>query len=123
MYKGSEELRILALANEISDLIWDDVSTKDWFAKSTIGTQIVRSADSIGANIAESQGRISVKETLQFLYYSRGSIQELRFWLKKALKRGVVRTETFERTNVIVDNLFPQLNSFISKYKANKLPH
>jgi four helix bundle protein len=32
------------------------------FAKNTVGEQLVRSADSVGANIAEAQGRFNYGE-------------------------------------------------------------
>lgn len=47
---GFENLRVYQLAEEIGDLIWDIVISWDYFARDTIGKQIVNSADSIGAN-------------------------------------------------------------------------
>jgi hypothetical protein len=46
---GFENLRVYNLAQELADLIWEIVSKWDYFAKVTIGKQIVNSADSIGA--------------------------------------------------------------------------
>ena len=37
------------------------------FAKNTIGTQLVRAADSIGANIAEGYGRGSFADNKRFV--------------------------------------------------------
>jgi len=39
---------------------------------------MVRAADSIPANIAEGYGRYFYKESKQFYFYSRGSIQETK---------------------------------------------
>jgi len=50
---GFEKLRVYHLAEEISDLSWDTVNKWGWLAKQTIGRQLINSADSIGANIAE----------------------------------------------------------------------
>jgi four helix bundle protein len=50
------ELRVYQLAEEIANRLWVIVAKWDCFAKDTIGKQIVRSADSIGANIAEGNG-------------------------------------------------------------------
>jgi len=41
----------------LADEVWAAVSSWDRFAKDTAGKQIVRAADSIGANIAEGTGR------------------------------------------------------------------
>ena len=48
-----EKLDVYQLAELLSDKIWGIVSEWDHFMKDTIGKQIVRSADSISANIAE----------------------------------------------------------------------
>jgi four helix bundle protein len=48
--KYFQELRVYKLAEKLADEIWKIVNDWDIFAKNTIGTQIVRSADSIGAN-------------------------------------------------------------------------
>lgn len=82
-----EELSIYKLAGEISDKVWAVVVKWDWFAKKTVGDQMVRAADSIAANIAEGYGRYFFGEYLVFLYYSRGSLFETKFWLEKARKR------------------------------------
>lgn len=70
-----EKLEVYQLAELFSDKIWDLVSEWDYFKKDTIGKQIVRSADSISANIAEGYGRYYYKDSKLFYFYSRGSIQ------------------------------------------------
>jgi len=47
-----EKLEVYQLAEVLSDEIWEIVIKWDFFHKDTIGKQIVRSADSISANIA-----------------------------------------------------------------------
>ncbi|MEG4024550.1 four helix bundle protein [Microcoleus sp. S13C4] len=51
--KSFQELRVYKLSERLADEIWQTVKTWEPFAKDTIGKQIVRSADSVGANIAE----------------------------------------------------------------------
>ncbi len=52
-----EDVRVYGLAESIADRIWDEVIGWEYFARDTIGKQLVRAADSISANIAESYGR------------------------------------------------------------------
>ena len=49
-----ENLRVYQLAESLSDFTWVVVIKWDYFSKDTIGKQLVRSADSVGANIAGS---------------------------------------------------------------------
>jgi 23S rRNA-intervening sequence protein len=52
-----EKLQVYKLAEQLADGIWDVVRSWDYFAKDTVGKQMVKAADSIGANIAEGTGR------------------------------------------------------------------
>lgn len=72
------ELDVYKLAEELSDLIWyafDEWSTK---VQRTIGYQIVRSSDSIAANLAEGYGRYTPADRKKFYLYSRESFEKQR---------------------------------------------
>ena len=45
-----EDLDIYQMAEELADKVWDICIAWDYFAKDTIGKQLVRAADSISAN-------------------------------------------------------------------------
>lgn len=79
-----ENLRVYQLSEELADKIWDIVVGWDNFASDTAGKQIVRSADSIGANIAEGEGRGSYQDNRRFIKIARGSLQETQHWLRRA---------------------------------------
>jgi four helix bundle protein len=112
-----EDLRVLKAAEEIADSVWKIVVQWDQFAKDVVGKQIARSADSVGANIAESFGRFNFGEKLQFLYYSRGSIFETKYWLNRTRVRGLMKPdEVQEYVNRLTD-LARQLNTFASGLK------
>ena len=51
-----EELRIYQLPMSLAEKIWQIVVKWDYFAKDTIGKQLVRSADSVSANLSEGFG-------------------------------------------------------------------
>lgn len=108
-----EKLEVYNLAEKLSDDIWDIVIKWDFFKKDTIGKQLVRAADSISANIAEGYGRYFYKESKQFYFYSRGSVQETKSWLSKCLRRKIIDAEKcgllLERCNKIL----LMLNAFI----------
>ena len=80
-----EELDVYQLSMEFGENIWDIALNWSFLAQDTIGKQMIRSSDSIAANIAEGYGRFHFKENKQFCYYSRGSVLETKTWLKKLL--------------------------------------
>ena len=113
-----EDLRVLKSAEEIADSIWKIVVRWDEFAKDVVGKQMARSADSIGANIAESFGRFNFGEKLQFLYYSRGSIFETKYWLNRTRIRGLIMPEKVDEYVNHLTDLARQLNTFAGSLKA-----
>lgn len=113
-----EKLEVYNMADDFSDAVWDIVIKWDYFTKDTIGKQLVRSADSISANIAEGYGRYFYKESKQFYFYSRGSIQETKAWLSKCLRRKLIVKETCEQLIKLCKKLLLMLNAFI-KFVSN----
>lgn len=69
-----ENLEIYQLSEKLADEVWDIVCSWNNLAQDTVDKQIIRSADSIGANIAEGSGRGSDKDYSRFLKISRGSL-------------------------------------------------
>jgi len=57
-----QDLEVYRLSEELADEVWKMVQNWDSFAQYTIGKQIVRSVDSIGANLAEGVGRGSYQD-------------------------------------------------------------
>lgn len=105
---------VYILSEQLSDYIWHLYDTWDKKAKNTMGYQIIRSADSIAANLAEGFGRFSYPDRKRFYIYSRGSFEETKAWLRKAYRRDLLMHEDKIKIQKIVDELGPKLNSFIN---------
>ncbi|WP_295650211.1 four helix bundle protein [uncultured Mucilaginibacter sp.] len=114
-----EDLEVYQLADQFSNEIWELVITWDYFAKDTVGKQIVRSADSIGANIAEGFGRFHYKENKNFCYFSRGSLIETKGWLIKSKARKLISEEQFIDLITKLELIHFKLNAYI-KFIGNK---
>jgi four helix bundle protein len=112
-----EDLKILKAAEEIADAIWKQVVEWDAFPRDVVGKQLSRAVDSIGANIAESFGRYHFGEKLQFLYYSRGSLFETKYWLNRARERALMSLAEVNEHLVRLTGLAKQLNSFAGGLK------
>lgn len=117
MVTGLEGLRIFRLAEKLADESWDEVITWKPFARDTVGRELVRAADSVGANIAEGHGRFHYREEITFDYYGRGSLKETRFWLRRAAARKIIPEAKYQHLCGLVDELEPQLNAYINSLK------
>ena len=107
------DLEVYKLSEEISDMIWKIVLEWDYFAKDTIGKQLVKASDSIAANIAEGYGRYHFKENNNFCYFARGSLEETKTWLRKNIRRGLIDRSKYQELFDIIKKLPKLLNSYI----------
>jgi four helix bundle protein len=69
--------RAMALAHEVHAAVerWPLLDRK------TIGEQLIRSATSVDANIAEASGRWHERDRRQLLFIARGSLRETEHWI------------------------------------------
>ena len=109
-----ENLRVYRLAEEIADLAWAVVIKWDYFPRDTIGKQLVNSADSIGANIAEGTGRGSFADNRRFAKISRGSLFEVKHWLRRAYKRKLLTETEVAKFQDLIEELTPKLSAYIN---------
>jgi four helix bundle protein len=115
-----EDVRVLKNVEQVADAIYKISSRWDDFAKDVVGKQISRAADSIGANIAESFGRYHFGEKIQFLYYSRGSVFETKYWLNRASVRELMSAEDSQTYVTRLTEIARQLNLYISSLKGQR---
>ena len=113
IYRRVEDLEVYRLAEKVSDEIWRLVVSWPPFEKRTVGQQLVRSADSIGANIAEGAGRGSFADNKRFVKIARGSLNETRFWLRRACSRNIIGRDDAKRISPLFDELSPRLNAYL----------
>ncbi len=114
MRTAFENLRVYQLSEKLADAVWDMVLGFDSLAKDTVGKQLARSADSIGANIAEGAGRGSYQDNRRFIRIARGSLNETKHWLRRAYKRGLMTETQINEMRVLIDELAPKLNAYLN---------
>ena len=111
--RGFEHLDVYRLSEDIADSIWDMVSAWESFARDAVGKQLVRAADSIGANIAEGTGRGTYKDNCHFARIGRGSLNETRHFLRRAYRRRLRTDEQIQQLQPLGTELGPRLNAYI----------
>ena len=82
--------------------------------------QMRRSAISIPSNIAEGCGRNTSKETIHFLFISRGSLYELETQLFLSLDQNYINNEEIETVLLQITVCKKLLNGFINYFKNKK---
>jgi four helix bundle protein len=96
-----EDMEVFIRYEEVADWVWDEVGKWDKFDRDTVGIQLVRAADSIGANLVEGDGRYGIPDSVNFFIYARGSARETRLWIKRARRRNLLGSEADEKQEQI----------------------
>ncbi|MBI2280313.1 MAG: four helix bundle protein [Bacteroidetes bacterium] len=108
-----EELKVYELSMEIGESVWLIVEKWDYFSKDTIGKQLMRSVDSVAANLSEGFGRFHYKDAKNFTYFSRGSLYETKTWIRKAKNRNLMNDEEYLKLTEDINLIGKMLNSYI----------
>ena len=107
-----ENLNVYQLAEKLADEIWEIVIKWNYLAQSTVGQQIVKSADGIGSCIAEGSGRGTAQDNRRFIGIARGSLYETKHWLRRAFRRKLLTKAEIDSLRKIIDDLTPALNGY-----------
>ena len=101
------------MSEALADEIWRVVVGWNNLARDTLGKQLIRAADFIGANIAEGEGRGTHLDNKRFVRIARGSLQETQHWLRRAFKRGLLTEAQINKIRPLTDQLAPTLNAYL----------
>ena len=96
-----QDLRVYQLAVTLADELYFIAARWPSFVRNSMGTQLIRAADSVGANIAEAVGRWTVPDKRRVLFIARGSLCETEHWIARAERRGLLEPGTSERAEEI----------------------
>ncbi len=108
-----EKLEVYRVSEKLADEIWYIVKSWEKFPQDTVGKQIVRAADSIGANIAEGEGRYNFQYKRRFVKIARGSLNETIHWLRRSYTRNLLTTAQINKLQPLIDELAPRLNAYL----------
>lgn len=118
-YKSIEDSEMFLSFRDLANYCWTETLAWDWYAKATVGKQLVCAADSIGANISEGCGRFGNADTLRFLMIARGSARETRYWLSLCSDRNLLSAEAVRAKVAQLDSAVSALNGLI-RYRRER---
>ncbi|WP_018231911.1 four helix bundle protein [Thioalkalivibrio thiocyanodenitrificans] len=116
-----QNLHVYGLSERLADAIWEIVSGWDPFPRETVGKQLVKAADSVGANIAEGSARGTYQDNRRFIRIARGSLTEVQHWLRRAYKRKLLPDRDIEPLKATIDELAPRLNAYLNSIGTDKV--
>jgi four helix bundle protein len=116
-----ENLKVYQLSESIADLIWDIVIRWDRLAQDTVGKQLIKAADSVGANIAEGTGRGSYADNRRFARIARGSLFEVKHWFRRAYKRDLLTENEVSELQELINELTPKISAYINSIGKKRL--
>ena len=120
---GLGKLEVYKISLNLSDKIWDVYKSLDKDLKYNIGSQVLRTIDSIGAIIAEGYGRFHYKDSIKFYYNARGSLWESKHWIYLLYKRDLINMALYNELMSELDVLGKKLNKFINTIKSKTINH
>lgn len=104
-------------ARKLSGRVWGIYKKLPHELKYSLGNQLITSTDSVGANFCEGYGRFHVKEKIQFLHISRGSLYEMEYWLQLCLDREIITHKEYTEIGLIVKKIGVKLANYLSHLK------
>ncbi len=112
-------LRVYQVSGTAQTLVWNLATTWQPLAKETVGVDIIRAADNIGASIAAGFGRGTYADNRRFASIARGSLMEVKHCLRRAQARDIISAAQAERIHVLVRQVPVNLNAYLKAIAKN----
>jgi four helix bundle protein len=123
-WQSVEEMEAFRRIEALCDAIWAEVVGWSDLARDTVGEQLVRAADSIGANLVEGDGRYHYREKLNFTYIARGSAKETTYWIRRVRARNLLSSgrataflEELDRASRWINMLISQRRKWMTEVR------
>jgi four helix bundle protein len=113
-YVPIEEMELFQRYVSVADWAWEIVGTWSLLAADTVGKQLIRALDSIGANLVEGDGRHTDPDATHFFVIARASAREGRYWLQRAIRRKLISAEEGNKQIGVLTSATQLLNNLIA---------
>jgi len=113
-YKGFQELSVWQAARKYKLDVYYLVSLFPVDEKFNLSNQLIRSARSIPANIAEGYGRYTYKDQIHFCIQARGSLYETLNHIVDAMDCNYINMEMKTEFELKIKEVEKLLNGYIS---------
>jgi four helix bundle protein len=105
MASSFRTLRAYQLAVRLAGEVRVEVLRWNSFDRWSLGLQLVRAIESVGANIAEAEGRWHLPDKRRLLFIARGSLYEAEHWMQRAEDSGLLSPGSGQKLNELARTL------------------
>ncbi|MBI5741093.1 MAG: four helix bundle protein [Nitrospirae bacterium] len=112
-----KKLKVWEKAHELVLSIYQVVAKFPVKERYALSDQLKRAAYSVPANIVEGHARKTPKEFMQFLYQSRGSLEEVRYFLLLSKDLLYLDADVYNELELESVAINKMLNSLINSIK------
>jgi len=113
--KDFTQLKVWQKSFELTSEIYKITATFPTFETYAMKSQIIRSASSIAANIAEGNGQLYKKKEINFYNNSLGSATETKNWLLIALNQNYITKDQFNNLDARLTEIIKMLIGCIKR--------
>jgi four helix bundle protein len=118
-----ERTSVFARYQSVAQEVWSLAMSWPPFVQNTLGSQLVRAADSVGANLVEGDGRPTDGDGIRFFGIARSSARETSYWISVASTRGFISGQVAEKLNSELNEAGKMLNGLISYRRQYRSTH
>lgn len=108
-----ENLPFFKIYVDFANWAWNTALRWPKLAQDTVGKQLIRAADRIGATLVKGDGRHSDREAAHLFTLARGSARETRLWINLGVERKLIAAEVAEGKIALLEDATRQLNGII----------
>lgn len=115
-----EKLNVFQKSHKLVLNIYNVVESFPSHEKYRLVDQLVRASYSVPSNIVEGNSKNTTKDYLNFLYMSRGSIHELKYFILLSKDLSYINQEVYQSLSLDCDTIAKMLNGLINSLKEKK---
>lgn len=108
---------------EVANWAWSTARRWPPLAQDTVGKQLIRAVDRIGATLVEGDGRHSDREAAHLFTLARGSARETRYWILLSMDRNLIPAEEGQAKITQLEDATRQLNGIIRYRRSASASH
>jgi four helix bundle protein len=115
-----DNIHIYELSMNIGEKIWKLVNGWDYFAKETIGKQLVQSTDSVACNLNGSYKIKNESGAKERAYFTITYLNETKTLITKAAQRKLINEKEYNNISTEINVISFLLNKHMNSAKQNK---